>query len=196
MRTLIKKTTIVAATGLTAFAVLALPYSSAYADWGPEEVIVSANIDSSISIGGGSDVSDVTVDGTPVGGTGVGGGNDTNSIVVSTNNPTGYTLRLSMATASTDRNLNLGGTAGASNNIAGAATGSFAALGDNTWGYNTDGSANFAGVPLSAAPATIKSSAGAISNDTTGVTYGIKTTSALPEGTYSNTVQYTAVVNP
>lgn len=191
MRKLIKATGLTAITGLAAFAILTVPYQSAYA-W-TDNVVVSAEIESAISIGGGgTQVDDVELNGTP---DNSGEGTDTgsNTIVVDTNDENGYTLRLSMA--GTDRNLNLGGSPNP-DHITGAVAGSFAALADDTWGYNTNAGATFAGVPALASPVVLKTSTGPIQGDSTTVTYGIKTTTALPAGTYSNTVQYTAVANP
>lgn len=85
-----------------------------------------------------------------------------------------------------------------SNMINGPATlpasgnGSPAALSVNTWGYNTDGSANFVGI--STTDALIKNAAGPYTGtDTTAVTYGVKVDNAKPAGTYAVTITYTAV---
>lgn len=190
MRKLIKATGLTAITGLAAFAILTVPYNTAYA-WS-EEVEINVEIESAISIGGGTETDDVELDGTP-NSSGEGEDTSSNTIVVDTNDENGYTLRLSMVGA--DRNLNLGGSPSV-DNITGTATGTFAALADNTWGYNTNASANFAGVPALASPVALNSSTGPVQGHSTTVTYGIKTTTALPAGTYSNTVQYTAVANP
>jgi hypothetical protein len=102
------------------------------------------------------------------------------------------------------------------NNIA-AHTGTFAApttLGNNTWGYrivsaggfgasaysgetNQAGSTStWAGVPSSASPIQVKSTGSTATNDVTTVWYGVKATSSQPNGTYSDTVTYTASTNP
>ncbi len=67
-----------------------------------------------------------------------------------------------------------------------------AALATNTWGYNTDASANFAGITL--APVLIRTGTGPYSSgDTTTITYGLKIDDSLPAGDYVTTVVYTAV---
>lgn len=75
-----------------------------------------------------------------------------------------------------------------------SANGSPAALATNTWGYNTDASANFVGISLTDTlirTLTVPASTG----DVTTVTYGIKIDLAKPAGNYVNTVIYTAVPN-
>jgi hypothetical protein len=143
---------------------------------------------------------------TPTSGGVVSSSSDT--VTVNTNNATGYALTL--ADSDTNTNLVSGG-----NNIA-AHGGTFASpttLGNNTWGYRIVGAGGFggtaytgetnqasststwAGVPSSASPTTIKTTGSAASNDTTTVWYGINATSAQPNGTYSDTVTYTATTN-
>lgn len=62
----------------------------------------------------------------------------------------------------------------------------------NTWGYNTNASANFIGASLT--DAIIKSvSTPMSSGDTTTITYGLKIDMAKPAGNYTTTVVYTAV---
>lgn len=70
--------------------------------------------------------------------------------------------------------------------------GSPAALAVNTWGYNTNGSANFTGMTLT--DVLIKSlTTPASSGDVTTFTYGINIDLSKPAGNYSNSVIYTAV---
>lgn len=164
---------------------------------------INANVGSSISI---TTVSPVTISLTPTAGGVVSSASDT--VTVNTNNALGYTLTL--ADADTNTNLVSG-----ANNIA-AHTGTFAsptALANNTWGYRIVGAGGFgasaysgetnqasststwAGVASSASPVTIKSTSSTATNDTTTVWYGVNATSSQPNGTYSDTVTYTATTN-
>jgi hypothetical protein len=67
-----------------------------------------------------------------------------------------------------------------------------AALGLNTWGYNTDGSTNFVRMTTSNVP--VKSiTAPASGGDVTTFKYGINIDLSKPAGNYSTAVLYTAV---
>lgn len=131
------------------------------------------------------------------------------SVLVSTNNTTGYALTL--ADGDTVASLVSG-----ANNIT-AHTGTPAtptALGTGTWGYRVDGAATFgagpttaetnssssttkfAGMPSSASPFTLKTTAVTAANDPTTVWYGVKADSTKPNGTYTDQVTYTATTNP
>lgn len=73
-----------------------------------------------------------------------------------------------------------------------SANGSPATLSVNTWGYNTDASANYIGVTLS--DTLIKSVTTPVkSGDITNVTFGINVDMMKPSGNYSSTIIYTAV---
>jgi hypothetical protein len=130
------------------------------------------------------------------------------SVSVSTNDTSGYTLKLGENGAS--QNLVSGG-----NTIA-PVSGSQASPTAETvasWGYRVDsvggfgagptssvsnaaiGAAKFAPVPATASPDTLKTTAATASNDTTNVWYGLAVGTATPIGTYSNTVTYTATAN-
>ncbi len=84
----------------------------------------------------------------------------------------------------------------------------------NTWGYRVDGiggfgagptsaqssaaisgSIKFAAVPATGSPNTIKTTTGTASSDTTSVWYGIAANTTQPNGTYTNSVTYTATAN-
>lgn len=130
------------------------------------------------------------------------------TVSVSTNNTTGYTLKLSDSDATTTL-------VSGSNTIA-AHTGTLAsptALANNSWGYHVDGAGSFsgtgaaednvtsssidyAGVPANSSPDTIKTTSTTASGDTTTVWYGVKADSTKPNGIYSDTVTYTATTNP
>ena len=131
------------------------------------------------------------------------------TVTVSTSDTSGYTLQLAETGASSTL------TSG-SNTIA-ASSGTQTtpvAMATDTWGYRVDGlggfgagptsSANsaaisgaikFAGVPATASPNTIKTTATTASNDTTTVWYGVATNTTQPSGTYTNSVTYTATAN-
>ena len=130
------------------------------------------------------------------------------TVTVATNNATGYVLTLS--DADTVTNLAKG-----SDTIT-AHTGTQAspsALANNTWGYRVDSAGGFgagpttslanvasstqtfAGVPSSAAPNTLKTTASVASGDVTTVWYSTKVTTVKPNGTYSDVITYTATTN-
>lgn len=162
---------------------------------------INAVIDSVISI---STDSPITLNVTPV--SGGSQSSEVDTITVSTNNATGYNLTLANADANT--NLVKGG-----DTIA-AHSGTFAspsALANNTWGYaiaggDFDGSYTaldnvassttlWAGVPASGNAQTLKTTGTTASNDETEVWYSVKADTSKPNGTYSDTVTYTATTN-
>lgn len=164
---------------------------------------INATVGAAISI---STSSTVTISLTPTSGGVVSSSSDT--VTVNTNNATGYAMTL--ADADTNTNLVSGG-----NTIA-AHAGTFAsptALANNTWGYRIVGAGGFggsaysgetnqasststwAGVASSASPVTIKSTGSTAVNDTTTVWYGVNATASQPNGTYTDTVTYTATTN-
>lgn len=164
---------------------------------------INATVGASISI---TSVSPVAISLTPTAGGVVSSSSDT--VTVNTNNATGYFLTLS--SSDTNTNLVSGG-----NNFA-AHTGTFASpttLANNTWGYRIVGAGGFggtaysgetnqgsststwAGVASSASPVTIKTTGTTATNDTTTVWYGVNATSSQPNGTYTDTVTYTATTN-
>ena len=131
------------------------------------------------------------------------------TITVSTNDTSGYTLTLAETGASSA--LASGG-----NTIPASAgsQGTPVTMSVNTWGYavqniggfNTSGyaSANstaingtlkFAAVPATGSPNTLKSTSGTATNDTTTVWYGVAVNTSQPFGTYTNSVTYTATTN-
>ena len=165
---------------------------------------INASVGSAISV---TTVSPVTISLTPTAGGVVSSSSDT--VTVNTNNATGYNLTL----ANSDTNTNL---VSGANNIA-AHAGTFAAptaLANNTWGYrivnaggfgasaysaetnNASSSSTWAGVPSSASPIQVKSTGSVATNDVTTVWYGVNATTSQPNGTYSDTVTYTATTNP
>jgi len=165
--------------------------------------IVNVNVGSAISI---STSSTVALAITPASGGSASSASDT--VSVSTNNTTGYKLQL----ADSDSTNTL--TSGA--NAISAASGTFAApaaLGVNSWGYRIDNAGNFGAgtttaktntsslggtwtkVPVSGAPDTVKSTNTTAANDTTTVWYAANVDTTLPNGTYSDTVTYTATTN-
>jgi hypothetical protein len=130
------------------------------------------------------------------------------SVSVSTNDGSGYTLQLNETNGST--------TLTSGSNTIPATTGtksSPVAETAESWGYRVDsiggfgsgpttslsnqpiGSLTFAAVPASTSPDTIKTTATTANNDTTNVWYGIAVDTSVPSGTYTNSVTYTAVAN-
>lgn len=130
------------------------------------------------------------------------------TLTVSTNDALGYTLQI--ADGDTNNKLVSG-----SNNVnasAGTQTAPIAQV-VNTWGYRVDslggfgagptsgqnsgviGSLKFAGVPSSASPNTLKTTATTASNDTTTVWYAVAADTTQASGTYSDSVTYTVTAN-
>ncbi len=149
----------------------------------------------------------VNVDVTPTGAGAQTIANDT--VTVSTNDSSGYTLQLEENTASTDL-------VSGSNTIphsAGSQTTPIV-MAANTWGYAVagvggfnssgytptsnaaiSGTLKFAAVPGSGSPNTLKTTSGVASNDTTTVVYAVAANTSQPSGTYTNVVKYTATAN-
>jgi hypothetical protein len=148
----------------------------------------------------------VTINITP---TGVGSASSSSDTVsVSTNRAAGYNLKIS----DTDTTLTLQNGA----NTLAAASGTYAApaaLGNNTWGWRIDGAGTFgagptsaqtnqaslsgtwAAIPSSASPTTVKTTATTATNDTTTVWYGAMADTTKVDGTYTDSVTYTATTN-
>lgn len=172
---------------------------SAYAATDSENTTVNAVIASVISL---TTSGTVTLNVTPVSGGAQTSASDT--VSVSTNNSAGYNLTLADADATTT--LVKGG-----DTIA-AHTGTQASptvLANNSWGYRVDSIGGFstggavessvtssvityAGVPATGAPNNIKSTSSTATNDTTTVWYAVKADTSKPNGTYTDTITYTA----
>lgn len=166
------------------------------------DTTVNATVNDVISISSGPTVA---ISLTPTSGGVVSSASDT--VSVSTNRTTGYTL--TMKDADTSSNLVSGG-----NNIT-PHTGTPAAptaLANGTWGYAVAGgnfdatyaaesnagssTTKWAGVPTSSGSAvTLKTTATTASADTTTVWYAAKVNTSQAGGTYTDTVRYTATTN-
>lgn len=130
------------------------------------------------------------------------------TVTVSTSNSGGYNL--SMSNTDTSLSLVKGGDSIVSH------TGTFGApttLGNNSWGYRIDSVGSFgagptsaetnqanlagtwSGIPSSAAPQLLKTTATTTSADVTTVYYGVKVDTTKPSGVYTDSVTYTAVTN-
>ncbi|HXE10432.1 MAG TPA: hypothetical protein VN554_03340 [Verrucomicrobiae bacterium] len=165
---------------------------------------VSSNIGAVISLFTTSGT--VNVDVTPTGSGAQTIASDT--VTVSTNDPSGYTLTLAETGASTDL-VSGGNTIPHSSGSQASPT----AMTANTWGYRVDGiggfgagptsaqssaaigAIKFAAVPATGSPNTIKTTSGVASNDTTSVWYGVAANTTQPFGTYTNSVTYTATAD-
>lgn len=111
-------------------------------------------------------------------------GTASNTVTVTSTDVVGYQLYIRAAGSSDMTN--------GPYSIPASANGTPAALAMNTWGYNTDGSNNFAGITTS--DVMIKNATGPYgSGDPTQVTYGVKVDNSKPAGNYTATVVYTAV---
>lgn len=176
---------------------------AAYAATQTANTIINATIASTISI---TTSGTVTLAITPTARGSASSASD--SVSVSTNNSTGYKLQLNDADATTTL-------VNGANTIA-ASSGTFASpvsLANNTWGYRIVGAGGFgatatsaqtnaasltgtwAGVTSSASPVTIKNTSTTASGDTTTVWYGAMADTTKPNGTYTDTVTYTATTN-
>ncbi len=108
----------------------------------------------------------------------------TSKVTVTSTDVKGYKLYIR---ALTDTNLNNSGAT-----LPASANSSPAPLSIDTWGYNTDASANYMGI--TASDTLIRSiTTPAKNGDITNVTFGIYIDLAKPAGNYSTTVIYTAV---
>lgn len=172
---------------------------SAFASTDTKTTTINALIGSTISVGTSTTVN-ISV--TPVTGGSQSAAADT--VTVATNNATGYDLTLADSDANTS--LVSGG-----NTIA-AHAGTYAApsaLANNSWGYHIDGlgsfgtggtaennvtssSVKYAGVPANGSAQNIKTSSTTASGDSVTVYYGVKADPSVPNGTYTDTVTYTA----
>ena len=111
-------------------------------------------------------------------------GTASNDVTVTSTDVVGYKLYISSLTSS--NMTNGAATIPASANVTPAS------LANNTWGYNTDASANFIGSTTT--ETLIKDAPGPYSSgDVTTVTYGVKVDQGKPAGNYTTTVVYTAV---
>lgn len=185
-------------------ALAAVPLYPVSAQSATEDTTINASVDSTITITTSGSVNITLMPGSsPV----VSSASDT--VTVNTNATTGYELTLANVDAST--NLVSGG----SDTIAAHAgtPGTPTALADNTWGFavagspfdtsyiaenNNDSSTSlWAGVPASSGTAaTLKTTSSPASNDVTTVWYGVRVNASQPNGNYTDTVRYTAAVNP
>ena len=193
------KSTLAVGIGLVAAAGLVLVPAAANAAQQTSSTTVRTTIASTISLSTGPLV---TMGVTPVAGGSQSSVSDT--ATVSTNNPTGYTLTLQDADATTT--LTDG-----SNTIAASANtpAAPAALANNTWGFavpalgsfdasysvltNASSSASkWAGVPASGSPFTVYSHGTTASGVATTVWYSTKADTTKPAGDYNDGVVYTA----
>ncbi|PLS81515.1 hypothetical protein CYG49_01825 [Candidatus Saccharibacteria bacterium] len=131
------------------------------------------------------------------------------SVTVDTNDTKGYSLTLNNSDTSTALD---NGAAGLIPAHAGTPA-SPSDLAVNTWGFRVDGLGAFgtgtttetnvstsaftwAGIPASTSPQQIKSTTAAGTGSATTVWYGVKADGTNPDGSYIDTVTYTATVNP
>lgn len=184
------------------FVLLALPITAG-AVTETADVTVNATVNLYITM---TTSGSVAVNVTPA----AGGAQTTQSdtVTISTNSTTGYTLTLS----DTDANTSLIN-GNASVNASSGTQVSPIVLINNSWGYRVDGlggfgagpgsatsnqSSNpltFAGVPASGSPNTLRTTASAAVNQVTTVWYSAKIDTSKPNGPYSDSVTYTATTN-
>ena len=134
---------------------------------------------------------------------------DDDTVSVTTNSSSGYTLTLADTDATTTL-VNGGDSISAHSGTQASPS----ALANNSWGYRVDtiggfgagpGAAStnqttntltFAGVPATGAANTIRTTATTASSETTSVWYSVKVDGTKPSGSYSDSVTYTATTNP
>lgn len=187
---------------VAALALVAVPTAGVFAQTANDDTVINALIGSSISV---TAAAAVNLNIAPVVGGSQTSASDT--VTVATNHSTGYTLSLADQDANTS--LVSGG------NTITAHTGTHAAptaLANNSWGYavpgddfdatysvlnNATSSASlWAGVPASGSGVTIASSGAPTSGDAVEIWYSAKADTTKPNGTYTDTVVYTATVAP
>ena len=122
------------------------------------------------------------------------------SVLISTNNKTGYGLTMNTQQATVGTNSEPGNSLLHVNDInIVPSTGnvSSGALGVNTWGYNLlDSASDFLAIPMpSSAAAAIKNRSAPVTDDETRVTFGANVNTNLVAGTYTNTMVFTATTN-
>lgn len=190
--------------GIVAAVAVVLSPVAASAATDTKSTTINATINSVISM---TTSSTVAIAVTPTASGAMSSNSDT--VTVSTNNSTGYTLTL--ANGDTTTNLVSGGNTIAAD--AGTQASPSSTLTNNRWGYRIVGVGGFgasatsaetnvansayswAGVPSSASPNTVKTTGATASGDVTTVWYGVKADSTKPSGTYSDSVTYTATTN-
>jgi hypothetical protein len=166
---------------------------------------INADVAAVISISTGNNVN---ISLTPTSGGVVSSASDT--VTVSTNNTAGYTLNI----ADSDATTTLTSGSNTFSAISGTKTAPIA-LTNGTWGFavatgttgiGTNGfdssysaetnagssTTKWAGVPASGSPMLLKSTTGTATNDTTTVWYAAKASTSQANGTYTDTVTYTA----
>lgn len=201
MTTLKTKKIVRFAGALAAFAVVVSPLAASAAT---DTTSVEATVNSVVSVASATTVS-VGVFPTASGSM----SSVSDGVSVSTNSTTGYTLTFSNGDTTTSL------ASGANTIAAHAGTqGTPTVLATNTWGYRVDGVGGFgagptstetnvadsaytwAGVPSSSVPNTLKTTAATASSDVTTVWFGVEADSAVADGVYTDTITYTATVNP
>lgn len=185
-----KKTSYKIGSALAVSAVLLSPVlAGAVQDTG--NTTINATVGSTISM---STAGTVAMTVTPTGSGVASSAKDT--ITVSTNNASGYTLSLEADDATTTL------TNGTDTLAAQGASG---ALANNSWGYSLDATAaqtnvatltgTWEGVPAAGAATSLKTTATTAAAEATDVWYGVKADTTKESGVYTGTVTYTAVTN-
>jgi hypothetical protein len=188
---------------LSGIAIFGTPLAG-YAATDTDNTTINASIASVISM---TTSGTVSISVTPTSSGAFSSASDT--ITINSNNSAGFALTLS------DSNTNTDLVKGSDTILAVAGTQASPTSGmtNNRWGYRVDSIGGFgagptsaesnvanssyswAGVPSSASPNTIKTTAAVATNNTTTVWYGVKSDSTKPNGTYTDIVTYTATTN-
>lgn len=177
-------------------------------------IAASDNENTTINVSVGSTISMTTTGTVNLAATPVSGASkqaiDFDSVKVSTNNSSGYNLKIKDSDATLTLNKVGGGTIANSS----ATPASPSALSDNTWGWRVDSSSigSFGAGPtstysngsttsdkfatISTSDYTIKTTSTTASDDETKVFYSIRVNTSTPSGVYTDIVTYTATTNP
>lgn len=187
--------------GLSIMALLAVPITVMAQS--TDDTEINVELDSSISLTAGGAVN---LNIMPAVGGAQSSGSDT--VTVSTNNITGYTLTLE------NDDLTTALDSGTDTIAAHTGThGSPTALANNSWGYALPGapfdvsytpplssapssSSLWAGVPAAGSAVTLKTTSDTASGDVTTIWYSAKADTTKDNGTYTDTVTYSATTNP
>lgn len=193
---------------VAAIAVVGVAVSPVVASAATANTTINATIAAVISV---ATSSTVAISLTPTSGGVVSSNSDT--VTVNTNDTLGYVLTVADSDATT--------TLSSGANSMSASTGTKTApitLANNTWGFavvtgttgigtngfdasystetnNASSTSKWAGMPATGSPMMLKTTAATATNDTTTVWYAVKATSSQPNGTYTDTVTYTATAN-
>ncbi len=116
------------------------------------------------------------------------------TVTVTSNNVYGYKLLMSVGDGQTYTDNSLKNGANSFTSLALNAGTALLSMGDNTWGYTTDGT-NFSGIPYFTATPVVLANTNAAGNGTTNLAIGAKAASTQVPGEYTNVINFALVGN-